>query len=59
MNDDDHPTDHHRHLLDDHGVSGNSYYKIRCLIVCVESVCPDMHAVDGLSLYCPNYQYAS
>ena len=59
MNDDEYPTDHHHHLLHNHGISENTYYDIRCLIVCVESVYPAMHAVDGLSLHCANYQHAS
>ena len=50
MNDDDHPTDHHHHLLDNYGVSGNSYSNIKQLIVRVDVTCPITHAVDGVSL---------
>ena len=52
-------TDHHHHLMDNHGISGNVHFKIKYLIVCVKSVCPAMYADDGLSLHCANRQHAS
>ena len=59
VNNDDYPTDYHHHLLDNHGVSENAHYKIMCLSVCVESVCPVIYAVDELSPHCDNYKHAS
>ena len=59
MNDDDNPTDHYHHLLDDHDVSGNSYEKIRCLIACIDNMCPVVHAIDGVSSNHANYQHTS
>ena len=52
-------TDHHHHLMYNHSISVKVHFNINCLIVCVESVCPAMYAVDGLSLHCSNRQHAS